>query len=97
MNPKKKTQAQPLAVGRLYIRYKIAGLTPRFTAALQSSCGSYRKTGQSNNIARKRTILAKSSNFRVFTGSKIDPPSVYGAKIPHTIYGPKFSPIRFTG
>jgi hypothetical protein len=38
MNPKKKTQAQPLAVGRLYIRYKIDGLTPSLSVAFRASC-----------------------------------------------------------
>jgi len=48
-------------------------------------------------LLRLRNIIARLSNIHVFAGSKIDPPSVYGAKIPHTISGPKFAPIRFTG
>jgi hypothetical protein len=48
-------------------------------------------------LLRLRNIRARLSNIRAQGVEKMTPSAVYGAKIPHTIYGPKFSPIRFMG
>jgi hypothetical protein len=68
--PQKKTQAQPLAVARLYIKPKIAGLTPSFSVAFRTSGRILPKNVPAQEYCASLTEKCKIEQYYCVSGFK---------------------------
>jgi hypothetical protein len=96
MNPK-KTQAQPLAVDRLYIKPKIAGLTPSFSVAFRTICRILPKNVATQHYCASLIESCAEAQDYCVGAQEIDPSPVYGAKITPSRFMEQKPPVRFTG